>query len=128
MACFVCGASLNVISAKLGVSMAVASIGRITNAMGHDLNGCLQIGTRTGSIGGLLATSLALGGMAGMWLLVKDTSSLSGFGSGSAIVSFYLRVGGGIFSKGAEIGADLVGENEGNEVNEEEENKVFEMQ
>jgi len=117
---------LNLVSAQLGVNMAVAATGRITNAMGHDLNGCLQIGTRTGSIGGLLATSLALGGMAGMWLVVRDTSSLSGFGSGSSIVSFYLRVGGGIFAKGAEIGSDLVGEMGDNK--KDEERRVFELQ
>merc|ERR1719498_706859 len=126
MACFAVGASLNLISAKMGVNMAVASIGRITNAMGHDLNGCMQIGTRTGSIGGLLATSLALGGMAGMWLFVRDTSALSGFGSGSSIVSFYLRVGGSIFAKGAEIGGDLVGEMGDNK--KDEERRVFELQ
>lgn len=61
-----------------------------------------------------------------MWLIVKDTSSLSGFGSGASIVSFYLRVGGGIFAKGAEIGADLVGEMGENK--KEEERRVFELQ
>lgn len=126
MLCFVAGASLNLISAKVGVNMAVSGIGRITHSMGHELATCMQIGTRTGSIGGLLATSLALGGMAGMWLFVKDTSSLSGFGSGSSIVSFYLRVGGGIFSKGAEIGGDLVGEMGDNK--KDEERRVFELQ
>lgn len=44
-------------------------------------------------------------GMAGMWFWALDTSLLSGFGSGACLVSFYLRVGGGIFAKGAELGA-----------------------
>ena len=42
--------------------------------------------------------------MAGMWFWALDTSLLSGFGSGACLVSFYLRVGGGIFAKGAELG------------------------
>jgi len=95
--------------------------------MSHELFDAVQIGLRTGAIGGLLATSLGLGGMSMMWLLTKNTVALSGFGSGASIVSFYLRVGGGIFAKGADIGADLVGESEA-ELTAEEENKVFEMQ
>eukprot|EP00438_Fugacium_kawagutii_P019226 Skav230549 [mRNA] locus=scaffold1605:45249:48744:- [translate_table: standard] len=43
--------------------------------------------------------------MAGMWFWALDTSLLSGFGSGACLVSFYLRVGGGIFAKGAELGS-----------------------
>ena len=46
----------------------------------------------------------AMSGMAAMWFWSLDTSLLSGFGSGACLVSFYLRVGGGIFSKGAELG------------------------
>jgi len=108
--CFVTGAILNIISARTGVSVTVQGQTRLAHALNHELFDALQIGIRTGSIGGLLATSLGLGGMAGMWLLIKDTMSLSGFGSGASIVSFYLRVGGGIFSKGADIGADLIGQ------------------
>merc|ERR1719454_1248527 len=61
-----------------------------------------------------------------MWLVILDTTSLIGFGSGASIVSFYLRVGGGIFSKGAEIGGDLVGEMGDNK--KDEERRVFELQ
>jgi Na+/H+-translocating membrane pyrophosphatase len=124
--CFAAGATLNIISARLGVSVTVHGQTRLAHAMGHELFDSLQIGVRTGSIGGLLATSLGLGGMAGMWLLMKDTLALSGFGSGASIVSFYLRVGGGIFSKGADIGKDLVGEMEDQQV--EEDRRIFHLQ
>ncbi|CAE8658280.1 unnamed protein product, partial [Polarella glacialis] len=86
----------------------------------------VQLGIRTGAIGGLLATSLALGGMAGMWFWILDTQALSGFGSGASIVSFYMRVGGGIFAKGAELGGDLIGEM--TETKMDEERRVYELQ
>merc|ERR1719401_3238289 len=63
LSCFICGASLNLISARVGVSMTVHGTGRLAHSMGGHLPEALQIGVRTGSIGGLLATSLALGGM-----------------------------------------------------------------
>lgn len=125
--CFVAGGVLNMISARVGVNVTVQGQTRLAHAMSHELFDALQIGIRTGSIGGLLATSLGLGGMSGMWLLTKDTLALSGFGSGASIISFYLRVGGGIFAKGADIGADLVGENDTSTAVEEE-SKIFEMQ
>merc|ERR1719235_2337088 len=120
---------MNLISARMGVSVTVHGQTRLAHALSHELFDALQIGIRTGAIGGLLATSLGLGGMSIMWLTTTDTLSLSGFGSGASIVSFYMRVGGGIFSKGADIGADLVGEAEGEEEQtREEENRVFQMQ
>lgn len=126
LSCFLMGAMLNLISARTGVSVTVNGQTRLAHSLAHELFDALQIGIRTGSIGGLLATSLGLGGMAGMWLLIKDTLSLSGFGSGAAIVSFYLRSAGGIFSKGADIGADLVGEFI--EHRKQEDDQIFEMQ
>lgn len=127
LTCYSMGGILNLVSARVGVTTCVQGQTRLAHAMSHELFDSLQIGIRTGAIGGLLATSLGLGGMSLMWMLTKDTLALSGFGSGASIVSFYLRIGGGIFSKGADIGADLVGEAE-SEVIAEEENKVFEMQ
>eukprot|EP00913_Durusdinium_trenchii_P020886 g19624.t1 len=112
VACFAVGAALNLLSAQVGVSVTVQGQTRLAHALGLELFDALQIGVRTGSIGGLLATSLALGGMAGMWLLIQ--------------VSFAMRVGGGIFSKGADIGADLVSDME--EARFEEDQKLFELQ
>eukprot|EP00913_Durusdinium_trenchii_P009882 g9275.t1 len=114
------------VSAKVGVNTCMASTARMAYAMGEGLEVSVTLGMRSGAIGGLLSTSLGLGGMALMWLLTLDTTSLSGFGSGASLVSFYLRVGGGIFSKGAEIGADLVGEM--SEKKLDEERQVYELQ
>eukprot|EP00439_Symbiodinium_sp_Y106_P035589 s491_g4.t1 len=138
--CFIAGASLNMVSAKVGVNTCVAATARLANAMGEQLETSVTLGMRTGAIGGLLSTSLGLGGLAAMWLVrlwlrlavgvlgprTLDTTALSGFGSGASLVSFYLRVGGGIFSKGAEIGADLVGEMSDNKLDEDR--RVYELQ
>jgi len=124
--CFAAGATLNMVSAKVGVNTCMASTSRLAYAMGEQLETSVTLGMRSGAIGGLLSTSLGLGGMAAMWLLTLDTTALSGFGSGASLVSFYLRVGGGIFSKGAEIGADLVGEMAENKLDEER--RVYELQ
>lgn len=124
--CFSVGAAMNLISTRVGISVTTRGQTRLAHALGLELFDALQIGIRTGSIGGLLATSLGLGGMAGMWLLIQDTMSLSGFGSGASVVSFYMRVGGGIFSKGADIGGDLVSDMQ--EQREEEDQRLFEMQ
>lgn len=126
LACFIAGAALNLLSCRVGVSMTVHGTGRLAHSMGGPLPHALAIGIRTGSICGLLATSLGLGGMAVMWLWLLDTDCLSGFGSGASLVAFYLRVGGGIFAKGAEIGGNLVGEMD--EHKAEEELRVFELQ
>lgn len=126
LACFAMGSSLNLISAYVGVRMTVQGTGRLSHSMSSFLSDSLQIGIRTGAIGGLLATSLALGGMALMYFLILDTIYLIGFGSGASIVSFYFRVGGGIFSKGADIGADLVGEMDDHKKKEEQ--RIFELQ
>eukprot|EP00927_Polykrikos_kofoidii_P018484 TRINITY_DN18574_c0_g2_i1.p1 TRINITY_DN18574_c0_g2~~TRINITY_DN18574_c0_g2_i1.p1 ORF type:complete len:902 (+),score=131.68 TRINITY_DN18574_c0_g2_i1:81-2786(+) len=126
LSCFLVGAILNMISPRVGVSISVQGTGRLSHSMGSSLADSLQIGIRSGAIGGLLATSLALGGMATTWLIIADTRALSGFGSGASIVSFYLRVGGGIFSEGAQIGGNLVGEMDDHK--HEEERRVFELQ
>jgi len=126
LTCFGAGASLNLASAWLGIRAGVQGTSRLATVMGENLRRSVQLGMYTGAIGGLLSTSLALGGMAGMWFWALDTSLLSGFGSGACLVSFYLRVGGGIFAKGAELGGDLVGEMSESKVDEER--KVFELQ
>ena len=126
LTCFGAGAFLNLISAWLGVRAGVQGTCRLATVMGENLKRAVQLGMYTGAIGGLLSTSLALGGMAAMWFWSLDTSLLSGFGSGACLVSFYLRVGGGIFSKGAELGGDLVGEMSESKVDEER--RVFELQ
>jgi len=104
------GASTCMFCANLGTNMNFEGGPRLTHAMNYDLPGSLQSGVRTGAIGGLTAHSLAQVGVVLVWMIVGDANALVGFGAGVSLISFYIRVGGGIFSKGSDIGADFVAE------------------
>ena len=69
----------------------------------------MNLAVRGGSITGLLVAGLGLLGVAGFYLLTKDTSALIGLGFGGSLISVFARIGGGIFTKAADVGADLVG-------------------
>lgn len=126
LVCFVSGSLLNLASCRIGLGIMLQGQSRLANLMGHTMSESLKMGIRSGACGGILAASLALGGMSLGWLMILDTKNLSGFASGSAIVSFYIRVGGGIFSKGSELGGDLVGDMDDRKADEER--RVFELQ
>lgn len=102
------GASSCMFCANLGTNMNFEGGPRLTHAMNYDLPGSLQFGVRTGAIGGLGAHSTAQVGVVLVWMVVGDANSLVGFGAGVSLISFYIRVGGGIFSKGSDIGSDFV--------------------
>lgn len=113
------GASTCLFCANLGTSMNFEGGPRLTHAMNYDLNNSVQLGIRTGAIGGLSAHAIAQLGVVLVWIIVGDANALVGFGTGVSIVAFYNRVGGGIFSKGSDIGSDfvsvLIGEDDGEE-------------
>lgn len=102
------GASTCMACAQLGTNMNFEGGPRLCHAMNYDLSTALQLGIRTGAIGGLSAHSMAQLGVVLVWMVVGDANSLVGFGTGVSIISFYNRVGGGIFSKGSDIGSDFV--------------------
>jgi len=100
MSCLVC--------TNTGINMNFEGGTRLTHAMNYDLVGSIQLGIRTGAIGGLAAHSMAQLGVVMTWIVVRDANSLVGFGMGVSIVSFYTRIAGGIFAKGCDIGSDFV--------------------
>jgi K(+)-stimulated pyrophosphate-energized sodium pump len=76
-----------------------------------DFNGALQVAFRTGGVAGLLTAGLGLLGTVVIVMVFQNTASaiLVGFGFGGSLLALFLRVGGGIFTKAADVGADLVG-------------------
>lgn len=74
----------------------------------------LQVAFRTGAVMGMNVVSLGVMGLAVTYLLFRDASVLGGFGFGSSATALFARVGGGIYTKAADVGADLVGKVENN--------------
>ncbi len=114
---FLLGAGFSAAVGYLGMSLAVRANLRVAaaaNESGRDR--AMHIGFRTGAMVGMLTVGLGLLGASLVVLLFRDTAAhvLEGFGFGAALLAMFMRVGGGIFTKAADVGADLVGKVEQN--------------
>jgi K(+)-stimulated pyrophosphate-energized sodium pump len=114
---FLVGAGFSATVGYLGMSLAVQSNLRVAaaaNETGRDP--AMKIGFRTGAMVGMLTVGLGLLGASLVVLIYKDEAPhvLEGFGFGAALLAMFMRVGGGIFTKAADVGADLVGKVEQN--------------
>jgi K(+)-stimulated pyrophosphate-energized sodium pump len=114
---FVLGAGFSAITGFAGMWLAVRGNVRVANAARESgLRRALTIAFRTGGVAGMFTVGLGLLGAAAILLIYKQdaTSVLVGFGFGGALLAMFMRVGGGIFTKAADVGADLVGKVEKN--------------
>jgi len=114
---FLLGAGFSAAVGYLGMSLAVRANLRVAaaaNETGRDP--AMHIGFRTGAMVGMLTVGLGLLGASVVVLLFNDKAAhvLEGFGFGAALLAMFMRVGGGIFTKAADVGADLVGKVEQN--------------
>lgn len=106
---FLMGAALSATAGFLGMMVATKSNGRVANAALQSLSGAFRIAFRGGTITGMFVTSLGLLGIILVWLLFKTPEVLISFAFGCSLIALFLRVGGGMYTKSADIGADLVG-------------------
>jgi K(+)-stimulated pyrophosphate-energized sodium pump len=109
---FVLGAAFSAITGYSGMWLAVRGNVRVANAARESgLRRALRIAFRTGGVAGMFTVGLGLFGATAIILIFKQdaTSVLLGFGFGGALLAMFMRVGGGIFTKAADVGADLVG-------------------
>ena len=93
----------------IGMSIAVRGNTRTATAAMKGLNPALQVAFRTGTVMGLTVVGIGLLGMTVLWWIFRDPSIVAGFGFGASSIALFARVGGGIYTKAADIGADLVG-------------------
>ncbi len=108
---FVMGASFSLAVGQIGMRMAIQGNVRVAAASKRSFGEALRIAYRTGTITGMLTDGLGLLGGTLIFIIfgVAAPDALLGFGFGGTLLALFMRVGGGIFTKAADVGADLVG-------------------
>ena len=108
---FIMGATFSLTVGQIGMRMAVEGNVRVASASRRSFGDALRIAYRAGTITGMLTDGLGLLGGTVIFILlgIAAPDALLGFGFGGTLVALFMRVGGGIFTKAADVGADLVG-------------------
>jgi K(+)-stimulated pyrophosphate-energized sodium pump len=109
---FILGCFMSGLTGFIGMSLAVrGNVRTAAAAKRGSMPAALQVAFRTGGVAGMFTVGLGLLGASLIMIAFQNTSSaiLVGFGFGGSLLALFLRVGGGIFTKAADVGADLVG-------------------
>ncbi|MEZ4501184.1 MAG: sodium-translocating pyrophosphatase [Dehalococcoidia bacterium] len=106
---YVLGAAASALAGYIGMYVAVRANVRTTAKAREGLNPALRVAFASGTVMGLTVTGLSLFFLTVVYLVFQDTGPLAGFAFGASSIALFARVGGGIYTKAADVGADLVG-------------------
>ncbi len=110
---FVLGAVMSAAAGYLGMNISVRSNVRCANAAKDGMKKALDVAFKGGAVTGISVASLALLGVSGLYIAfggrTEAVDKIVGFGFGASLISLFARIGGGIYTKAADVGTDLVG-------------------
>jgi K(+)-stimulated pyrophosphate-energized sodium pump len=111
--CFIFGAICSLGAGYIGMNISIRSNGRTTTAVQKSLNQGLRIAFRSGAVMGLTVVSIGIGGLSIVYFVFHNDpyflTTIPAYATGASLVALFARLGGGIFTKGADAGSDLVG-------------------
>ena len=111
---FAVGATLSAVAGIISLKITVKAAVRAANMSSHGLGKTFALAFRGGATVGLAVPAMALVAITGLYMIYPDPITIAGVGIGASLIALFIRIGGGIFTKAADMGADLVGKIEVN--------------
>ncbi|HNR45155.1 MAG TPA: sodium-translocating pyrophosphatase, partial [Methanofastidiosum sp.] len=106
---FVIGAIFSALAGFIGMSISTRANVRVASIAKQGVGKALRLSFQGGAVTGMSVAGLALLGVSGFYYLYRDPALIIGFGFGGCLISLFARIGGGIYTKAADVGADLIG-------------------
>lgn len=106
---FVVGALFSATAGYVGMTVATKANVRTAHAARTGINPALNVAFSSGTIMGMMVAGLGLFGLGMLFIIIRDPSVINGYALGASSIALFARVGGGIYTKAADVGADLVG-------------------
>lgn len=107
--CFLVGAFCSILAGFVGMRIATRSNARTAQAATQGANPALRVAFSAGAVMGMCVVGFGLLGLGILYAIIRDAQIINGFALGASSVALFARVGGGIYTKAADVGADLVG-------------------